>query len=93
VGRRGLVDEGEADPTAGLEEDQRVVVLLVEPARQVIRPPEALLVERVVAVVEFGEIVQVERIDVGQPLPVGRRAAGVAQLDVHRPGARAGTGP
>jgi len=82
--RRGrFVDEREADATAGLEDDQRVIGGLVEPARQVVGRPSAALVERVVGVVELGEIVQVEGIDAGQSLPIGWRAPRVAQLDAH----------
>ena len=80
VGRRGVVDEREADPPAVLDDDQRVIGVLLEPARQVVRAPEAPLVQRVVGVVERGEVVEIERIDVDQPLPVEQRATRIAQL-------------
>ena len=80
VGRGGVVDEREPDPSAVLDDDQRVVGVLLEPAREVVRAPEAALVQRVVGVVECREVVEIERVDVDQPLPVEQRATRIAQL-------------
>src|SRR6266849_3244770 len=60
-----------------------MVGVFFEPTRQEIRLPQAAPIEPI-AGTELRKIMQVQRIDVGEPLCVLKGFAGIAQVDAHR---------
>ena len=66
------------------ENDQRMVGVFLQPTRQVIRFPKTAIIEPVIAIIELREVVQLEGIDIREPLAIGSECAGVAQFNAHR---------
>src|SRR6267378_7839123 len=60
-----------------------MVGVLLQPTRQEVRLPQTAIIEPI-ASTELREIVQIQRIDIREPLCVFQVFAGIAQFDAHR---------